>query len=82
LQVLVANVAVFGHELRVGAITWKSFEKFFLLFSVVWYVAPTPDGVLLFPLHVGCVDAVRRQLVWVRFAAASDRPFPSCLPTG
>jgi len=40
--VLVANIAVFGHELRVGAITWKSFEKFFLLFSVVWYVAPRP----------------------------------------
>lgn len=37
-QVLVANIAVFGHELRVGAITWASFEKFFLLFSVVWYV--------------------------------------------
>lgn len=33
-----ANIAVFGHELRVGAITWARFEKFFLLFSVVWYV--------------------------------------------
>lgn len=34
-QILVATIAVLGHELRV-AITWRAVEKFLLLFAVVW----------------------------------------------
>ena len=34
--ILVANVAVLGHELRVSDVKWVDVEKFILLFGVIW----------------------------------------------
>ncbi|GAB0496387.1 hypothetical protein MMPV_007699 [Pyropia vietnamensis] len=66
VAILVATIAVLGHELRV-AITWPAVEKFLLLFAVVWAV--WRDAAFLFNTFGSTGDLLEKMFVFLTVLA-------------